>query len=176
MEAHSSRVSASMGVPQREPVDLHSSEDLAGATVGRYLVRERLGAGGMGEVYRAEDPKLKRPVALKRLAARLRADPHYRRRFLSEAERASALNCGSIASIHDVIEQGDQLFLVMEYVEGTTLRRRLKEPVPLEEFYRVAEQCLEALVAAHEKGIIQDRKSTRLNSSHIQKSRMPSSA
>ncbi|HXE91515.1 MAG TPA: protein kinase [Terriglobales bacterium] len=135
-------------------MDLHSSEDLAGSTVGRYLVRERLGVGGMGEVYRAEDPTLKRPVALKRLAARLRADPHYRRRFLSEAERASALNCGSIASIYDVVEKGDQVFLVMEYVEGVTLRRRLRESIPLSEFYRIAEQCLEALVAAHEKGII----------------------
>lgn len=135
-------------------MDIHSSEDLAGSTVGRYVVRERLGAGGMGEVYRAEDPTLKRPVALKRLAARLRADPHYRRRFLSEAERASALNCGSIASIYDVIEKGEQIFLVMEYVEGITLRRRLREPIPLPEFYNVAEQCLEALAAAHEKGII----------------------
>ncbi len=143
-----------MAVPQGKFVDIHSSEDLAGSTVGRYVVRERLGAGGMGEVYRAEDPTLKRPVALKRLAERLRADPHYRRRFLSEAERASALNCGSIASIYDVIEKGDQLFLIMEYVEGTTLRRRLKEPVPLAEFFRIAEQCLEALAAAHEKGII----------------------
>ena len=135
-------------------MDIHSSEDLAGSTVGRYLVRERLGAGGMGEVYRAEDPTLKRPVALKRLAARLRADPHFRRLLLSEAKRASALNCGSIASIYDVIEQGDQVFLVMEYVEGATLRGRLKEPLPLAEFYRIAEQCLEALAAAHEKGII----------------------
>lgn len=135
-------------------MDIQSSEDLAGSTVGRYLVRERLGAGGMGEVYRAEDPTLQRPVALKRLAARLRADPHFRRRFLSEAKRASALNCGSIASIFDVLEQGDQLFLVMEYVEGTTLRRRLRDPVLLPEFYRIAEQCLEALAAAHEKGII----------------------
>ncbi len=143
-----------MAVPQRKPVDIHSSEDLAGSTVGRYVVRERLGAGGMGEVYRAEDPTLKRPVALKRLAERLRADPLFHRRFLSEAKRASALNCGSIASIYDVIEQGGQLFLVMEYVEGAPLRGRLKEPLPLDEFYRIAGQCLEALAAAHEKGII----------------------
>ncbi len=143
-----------MAAPQIKPVDSHSSEDLAGSSVGRYLVRERLGGGGMGEVFRAEDPTLKRPVALKRMAARLHADPRFRRRFLSEAKRASALSCGSIASIYDVIEQGDQIFLVMEYVEGTTLRRRLKQPVPLAEFYRIAEQCLDALAAAHEKGII----------------------
>lgn len=142
-----------MPLPPKKSLALHSHEELAGTTVGRYLVQERLGAGGMGEVYRAEDPMLKRPVAIKRLGARLRDDPHYRRRFLSEAKRVSALTCGGIAGIYDVLEEGDQIFLVMEYVEGATLRRRLRDPVSLPEFYRIAEQCLEALAAAHEKGI-----------------------
>ncbi len=125
-----------------------------GTLLGPYEIAAPLGAGGMGEVYRAEDPTLKRPVALKRLGARLRDDPHYRHRLLSEAKRASALNCSSIAGIHDVLEEGDQVFLVLEYVEGATLRRRLRDPIPLPEFYRIAQQCLEALAAAHEKGII----------------------
>jgi len=108
----------------------------------------------VGEVYLADDTVLKRRVALKRLASHLRSDPRYRRRLIHEAERASALNCPHIAGIYDVIEQGDQVFLVMEYVEGANLRVRLHKPVDQEEFLRIAVQCAEALVAAHEKGIV----------------------
>lgn len=108
----------------------------------------------MSEVYLADDTKLKRPVVLKRMSSQLRADEHYRQRFLKEAELASGLADPHIAVIYELLEEKDETFLVMEYVEGTTLRPRLQRPFPLEEFLPVAIQCAEALVAAHEKGVV----------------------
>jgi tetratricopeptide (TPR) repeat protein/TolB-like protein/tRNA A-37 threonylcarbamoyl transferase component Bud32 len=108
----------------------------------------------MGEVYRAEDTKLKRTVALKRIAPHFRSDPHYRQRFLREAEYASRLNEPHIAGIHDVVEDGEDTFLVMEYVEGQTLRQRLSQPLPLADFLSIAQQCATALVAAHEQRVV----------------------
>lgn len=128
--------------------------DLTGASVGRFLICARLGAGGMGEVYRAEDTKLKRTVALKRIAPHLRSDQRYRQRLLREAEYASRLNDPHIASIYDVVEDGDETFLVMEYVAGHTLRQRLGQPLGVEEFLPIAVQCAAALVAAHERRIV----------------------
>jgi tetratricopeptide (TPR) repeat protein/TolB-like protein len=130
------------------------AEDLTGTSVGRFVIRAKLGAGGMGEVYRADDTKLKRSVALKRMAPRFQSDANYRLRFAKEAERASCLNDSHIAAIHDIIEQGDEIFLVMELIEGMTVRQRLKEPMTIEEFYSMAVQCAEALAAAYDKGII----------------------
>jgi serine/threonine-protein kinase len=138
--------------PQR-PENPRAVQDLTGTTVGRFAIRARLGAGGMGEVYRAEDTKLKRPVAVKRIAPHLQNDEQYRRRFLKEAERASSLSDPHIAAIHDIVEDKNEIFLVMEYVEGKTLRQRLREHVSIEEVREMAIQCAEALVAAHEKGI-----------------------
>ncbi|MBI4466450.1 MAG: tetratricopeptide repeat protein [Acidobacteria bacterium] len=129
-------------------------QDLTGTTVGRFAIRARLGGGGMGEVYRAEDSKLRRPVALKRVAPQLRADDRYRQRLLKEAERASALSDAHIAGIYDVLEQDSELFLVMEYVEGETLRQRLARPLSVAEFLETGMQCAEALVAAHARGIV----------------------
>ena len=108
----------------------------------------------MGEVYRAQDTRLKRTVALKRVAPRLGSDPLYRERFLKEAERASALNDPRIAGVYDVFEEKGELYLVMEYVEGRTLRDRLREPISVQQFLPVARQCAEALRAAHEKDIL----------------------
>ena len=90
----------------------------------------------MGEVYRAEDTRLKRTVALKRLSVHLRSDPLYRRRFEEEAERASRLNDAHVAAVHDVIEVQGEIFLVMEFVEGENLRQRIQEPMSLEQFLR----------------------------------------
>jgi len=143
-----------MPTPQEVSEPSGSAEDLTGRTVGRFNIRARLGRGGMGEVYRAEDTKLKRPIALKRLASHLRADPRFRQRLLKEAERASALNCHNIASVYDVLEEAGEVYLVMEYVEGSNLRQRLRAPLALGEFVEIATQCAEALVAAHAKGII----------------------
>jgi tetratricopeptide (TPR) repeat protein/predicted Ser/Thr protein kinase len=128
--------------------------DLTGTTVGRFAVRARLGAGGMGEVYRAEDTKLKRPVALKRVAPELATDPAYRSRFLREAERASSLAHEHIAAVYDVLEENGEIFVVMEYVEGQTLRERMREPFNEQEFFELAIQCAEGLVAAQARGIV----------------------
>ena len=142
-----------MAAADRQP---SPSSDLSGRSVGRFLIRARIGAGGMGEVYSAEDTRLKRPVALKRVSPKLGAEPHSRERILKEAERASALNCPYIAAVYDVMEQEGEVFLVMEYVEGTTLRQRLRTSgrFPVSEFVGLAVQCTEALAVAQKKGIV----------------------
>jgi eukaryotic-like serine/threonine-protein kinase len=129
-------------------------ESLSGTVVGRFRIQERLGQGGMGEVYRAEDTRLKRIVALKRLAPSLRADSVYRRRFQEEAERASRFSDAHVAAVYDVLEEQGEIFLVLEYVEGETLRSRLRRRVSLQEFFTIAIQCAEALIAAHQRGIV----------------------
>src|SRR5262245_8152539 len=102
------------------------AETLSGTVRGRFLIGDLLGKGGMGEVYRGEDTKLKRAVALKRLPPHLRADPVYRRRFLKEAEHASRFTDSHVAAIYDVLEDKGEILLVMEYVEGENLRQRLQ--------------------------------------------------
>jgi serine/threonine protein kinase/tetratricopeptide (TPR) repeat protein len=127
---------------------------LSGTVAGRFLIRGQLGAGGMGEVYRADDLRLKRTVALKRMSPHLRADQLYRQRFFKEAERASGLTGEHVAAVYDVLEENGEIFLVMEYVEGETLRERLRRPLDLQEFIHIALQCADALVAAHAHGIV----------------------
>src|ERR1700736_2990068 len=129
-------------------------DSLSGTVVGRFRIGERLGKGGMGEVYRAEDTKLKRTVALKRLAPGLRADSPYRHRFLEEAERASRFSDAHVAAVYDVLEEQGEMFLVMEYVDGENLRQRLRRPLSLGQFFEIATQCAEALAAAHDRGIV----------------------
>src|SRR5256886_2481151 len=129
-------------------------ESLSGTVVGRFRILERLGRGGMGEVYRADDTKLKRTVALKRLAPSLRADSLYRHRFLEEAERASQFSDAHVAAVYDVVEDQGEIFLILEYVEGQNLRQRLRETLSLDDFFTVAIQCAEALVSAHKHGIV----------------------
>jgi len=129
-------------------------DSLTGVVVGRFSIRERLGYGGMGEVYLAEDTKLKRAVALKRIAPHLRADEAYRKRFLKEAEQASGLSGAHVAAIYDVVEEQNEIFLVMEYVDGQNLRQRLRQPISLQDFLNIAVQCVEAMVGAHERSII----------------------
>jgi serine/threonine protein kinase len=143
-----------MPPPAPQPATPPDLADLTGKTVGRFAIRARLGAGGMGEVYRAEDTRLKRAVALKRVAPRLQADENYRKRFLREAQCASGLASQYIASVYDVLESNGEIFLVMEYVEGVTLRQQLAQPLSLERFLGIAVQCAAALVAAHELGIV----------------------
>jgi tetratricopeptide (TPR) repeat protein/predicted Ser/Thr protein kinase len=144
-------------MPEFQPAPANTtqtSEFPAGTVVGRFRIGNRLGKGGMGEVYRAQDTKLKRTVALKRLAPELRADSTYRRRFLEEAERASRFSDAHVAALYDVLEEQGEMFLVMEYVDGETLRQRLRRPMSLEEFFEIAMQCAEGLAAAHERGIV----------------------
>jgi serine/threonine protein kinase/tetratricopeptide (TPR) repeat protein len=133
-------------------------DDLTGLAVGRFVVEGRIGSGGMGQVYRAQDTTLKRVVAIKRMAHHLRLSDLERQRFLKEAQRASALNHPNIAAVHDVLEFDGELFLVMELVEGTTLRERMQTsggvPIGISEFLQIAKQCAEGLSAAHQRGII----------------------
>jgi serine/threonine protein kinase/tetratricopeptide (TPR) repeat protein len=130
------------------------STSLSGQVLGRFVIGERLGKGGMGEVYRAEDTRLKRAVAIKRLSPYLRSDPLYRRRFQEEAERASRFTDPHVAAIYDVMDEQGETLLVMEFVEGQTLRRRLHQPMSLDDFLRIAIECAEALVAADRVGIV----------------------
>jgi tetratricopeptide (TPR) repeat protein/tRNA A-37 threonylcarbamoyl transferase component Bud32 len=129
---------------------------LSGTIAGRFVILKLLGAGGMGQVYQAQDTKLKRVVAIKRMSPRLQQDESDRRRFLREAQQASALNHPNVAGIYDVIEEGGETFLVMEFVEGTPLRTTMQGHKSLsnEDFFRIAAQGLEGLSAAHEKGIL----------------------
>jgi serine/threonine protein kinase/tetratricopeptide (TPR) repeat protein len=140
--------------PSRQAAITPADNSLSGTVAGRFLIRGRLGTGGMGEVYRADDIRLKRSVALKRMSPHLRADHLYRQRFFKEAERASGLTGEHVAAIYDVLEDNGEIFLVMEYVEGQTLRERLLRPLVLEEFLNIAVQCADALVAAHAHGIV----------------------
>ena len=133
---------------------LHEPAPLSGTIMGRFVVGDRLGAGAMGEVYRAEDIRLKRKVALKRLAPYLRNDPVYRRRFQQESERASRFSDAHIAAVYDVIEEDTEILLVMEYIEGENLRQRMRRSMTLDEFFEIATQCAEALIGAHDRGIV----------------------
>lgn len=130
-----------------------TTRDLTGKTVGRFAVDARLGAGGMGEVYRARDMKLHRTVALKRVAADLCANERSRQRLWKEALCASRLNDPHIAAIHDAFEEHQEIFLVMEYVEGQSLRDRMRGPLTVQEFLPIAIQCAAGLNAAHRGGI-----------------------
>ena len=128
--------------------------ELSGTIAERFVILNFLGAGGMGEVYQAQDTKLKRVVAIKRMSPRLQQDEGDRRKFLREAQQASALNHPNVAGIYDVIEQGGEILLIMEYVQGTPLRSKLHSAFRIDEFFELAIQVLEGLNAAHEKGIL----------------------
>ncbi len=139
--------------PPAAPADA-AADALAGTTVGRFAISKRLGAGGMGQVYGAEDTTLKRFVAIKRMAPHANSTEADRKRLLKEAQRSSALNHPNIGAVYDVVEHTGELWVVMEYIEGETLRHRLTRPVSTDEFFNIATQCCEGLQAAHEKGII----------------------
>ena len=140
--------------PAAVPAAGTGADALSGTTVGRFAISRRLGAGGMGQVYGAEDTTLKRFVAIKRMAPHAQSTDADRKRLLKEAQRASALNHPNIGAIYDVVEHAGELWLVMEYVEGSTLRHRLHHPISTDEFFAIAAQCCDGLQAAHEKGII----------------------
>jgi predicted ATPase len=125
-----------------------------GATLGRYEIRERLGAGGMGEAFRAFDPRLHREVAIKVIARRIQDRPDMLEQFEEEARAASALNHPNIVTVHDIGEQDDFPYIVMELVDGESLREHLSEPLPVERIVRLGSQLTGALAAAHERGVV----------------------
>src|SRR5499427_5124718 len=126
-----------------------------GTRLGSYELTALLGKGGMGEVYRARDAKLKREVAIKILPDEFSRDPARVSRFQREAEVLASLNHPNIAAIHDLQEANDTRFLVLELVEGETLADRLQRgPIPVAEALGIGKHICEALEAAHEKGIV----------------------
>jgi serine/threonine protein kinase len=126
-----------------------------GAKLGPYEIQSRLGAGGMGEVYRARDSKLCRNIALKVIPQEFAQDGQRMARFQREAQVLASLNHPNIASLYDLEESGDRRALVMELVEGPTLADRIRgNAIPFEEALPIARQIAEALEYAHERGII----------------------
>jgi hypothetical protein len=126
-----------------------------GAQLGPYEILGLAGAGGMGEVYRAHDSRLRRTVAIKVASSNFNADPQARARFHHEARAIAALNHPHICAIHDVATFAGHDVIVMEYLDGETLEQRLRRgPIPIEEFFAIAIAMAEALAAAHREKII----------------------
>src|SRR5512135_154986 len=127
----------------------------AGARLGPYEILSAIGAGGMGEVYKAKDTRLDRTVAIKVLPPEFSADPDRRARFEREAKTIAGLNHPHICTLHDVGEHDGTTYLVMEHLTGETLAQRLeKGPLPLDQALTVATEIADALSAAHRQGVI----------------------
>ena len=129
---------------------------MIGTTVSHYRILELLGSGGMGVVYKAEDTKLRRTIALKFLPPALTCDPEAKERFIHEAQAASALDHPNICNVHDVGETSDgQTFIVMAYYGGETLDKKIKRgPLPLNEALDIVVQVALGLAKAHQHGIV----------------------
>ena len=134
---------------------LAAPSDMLNRQLGSYTIVAPLGAGGMGEVYRARDTKLGRDVAIKILPSHFTSDPERRSRFAREARLLATLNHPHIGAIYGLEEADGVTALVLELVEGPTLADRLERgPLPMAEALTIARQVAEALDAAHEKGIV----------------------
>ncbi len=128
---------------------------MVGQTISHYRIVEKLGEGGMGVVYKAEDLNLERPVALKFLAPHLVSDEEGRKRFIREAKAAAALDHPNICTVHEIGEADGRIFIAMAFLEGHPLRKRIAQgPLKLKEALPIAIQIAEGLEAAHARGIV----------------------